>query len=305
MDRVEILMSTHNGEAFIEKQIESIMKQRNVDIHLTVRDDGSTDKTLEIIERLQIVYPGRIVLFCGKNLGYRKSFLQLLDLAQEADYYGFADQDDFWKENKVYRAIECLRTLNDGVRLYAGSLEIANSNMQKIGDKDISGIPNTLGSLFTRNRLAGCTFLFSKSCKELAQRFSGLDYPPGQMPAHDFVVAACAYACGSVYLDNMENIIHIRHNGSVTSGGNGLKKRILVEWKNVFFRKRGASTLAAEMLKRCENELSDGGKMLLQTIAAYRTGFMNQFRFLFDKRMTCGSVICDMEQKLKVFLGIY
>ena len=48
---VAVLMATHNGEAFLEEQIASILEQRDIDIRLIVSDDGSTDGTRAIIER--------------------------------------------------------------------------------------------------------------------------------------------------------------------------------------------------------------------------------------------------------------
>ena len=91
MKRIEILMSAYNGDKFIEEQIESIMRQRDVDVHLTIRDDGSSDETVSVIKKLQVKYPNAISVHVGENIGYRKSFLRLLDLAVDADYYGFAD----------------------------------------------------------------------------------------------------------------------------------------------------------------------------------------------------------------------
>ena len=52
MEKVQILMSTYNGEKYIKEQIESILKQNEVEISLLIRDDGSTDKTIEIIKKL-------------------------------------------------------------------------------------------------------------------------------------------------------------------------------------------------------------------------------------------------------------
>lgn len=51
MKRIEILMSAYNGDKFIEEQIESIMRQRDVDVHLTIRDDGSSDETVSVIKK--------------------------------------------------------------------------------------------------------------------------------------------------------------------------------------------------------------------------------------------------------------
>lgn len=53
MDSVVVLMSTYNGERFLEEQIESILKQKDVDVVLYVRDDGSSDRTKQILDEYQ------------------------------------------------------------------------------------------------------------------------------------------------------------------------------------------------------------------------------------------------------------
>ena len=52
-EKVLVLMSTYNGELFLPQQIDSIIKQKNVDVEIIVRDDGSTDKTIDILEDYQ------------------------------------------------------------------------------------------------------------------------------------------------------------------------------------------------------------------------------------------------------------
>lgn len=69
MKKVQVLMSTYNGEKYIKEQIESILNQSDVEVHLVVRDDGSSDKTVEIIRNYNDVK-----LIESKNLGVR-SFL--------------------------------------------------------------------------------------------------------------------------------------------------------------------------------------------------------------------------------------
>ena len=305
MKRIEILMSAYNGDKFIEEQIESIMRQRDVDVHLTIRDDGSSDETVSVIKKLQVKYPNAISVHVGENIGYRKSFLRLLDLAVDADYYGFADQDDFWKKEKIFRAVECLEKEKLSIKLYVGSLKIVDSDMKEIADKDISGIPNTLGRLFTKNRFAGCTFVFSKACKEMAQRFASMDYAAERMPDHDFLVAACAYAGGSVVLDAQENIFHIRHSGSVTSGGNGLKKRIRIEWNYVFNRKEAASTMARELIHNCGDLMDRETMQFLEELANYKKTWKHRLKLLRNDKMKTGTSICDLETRIKILLGTY
>ena len=52
MKKVQVLLSTYNGEKYLKEQIESILKQKEVDIHLLVRDDGSSDSTIKILEEI-------------------------------------------------------------------------------------------------------------------------------------------------------------------------------------------------------------------------------------------------------------
>ena len=49
MESITVLMSTYNGERFINEQIDSILCQENVDVSLIIRDDGSSDRTVDII----------------------------------------------------------------------------------------------------------------------------------------------------------------------------------------------------------------------------------------------------------------
>lgn len=46
---VAVLMSTYNGEKYLREQLDSILSQKDVDVHIYIRDDGSTDGTIDII----------------------------------------------------------------------------------------------------------------------------------------------------------------------------------------------------------------------------------------------------------------
>ena len=82
--KVAVIMSTYNGEKFIREQLDSILNQSYKNIELIVRDDGSKDKTVEIVKEYQEKHKN-IKLFEGQNLGFVKSFFELLKL--RALYY--------------------------------------------------------------------------------------------------------------------------------------------------------------------------------------------------------------------------
>ena len=86
---VAVLMSTFNGESWISPQIESIQNQIGVEVMLYIRDDGSTDKTLSLLESYQS--ESIILMKSGGRLGPKDSFLWLLENCPQHDFYAFAD----------------------------------------------------------------------------------------------------------------------------------------------------------------------------------------------------------------------
>lgn len=87
---VQVVMSTYNGEKYLKEQIDSILSQEGVDVRLYIRDDGSSDRTTDILASYQ--EHKNVKIEKGNNLGFAKSFLTALDECDEADYYAFSDQ---------------------------------------------------------------------------------------------------------------------------------------------------------------------------------------------------------------------
>ena len=97
-------MSTYNGQKYIRQQIDSILQQTNVEVNLLVRDDGSKDDTIKILDEYK--QEGKLTYYTGPNLGPQLSFLNLLNNCPKADYYAFADQDDYWEKDKLSTAVK-------------------------------------------------------------------------------------------------------------------------------------------------------------------------------------------------------
>ena len=56
MYKVKVLMSTYNGEKYITEQLKSIFLQKEVEVILHIRDDGSTDNTVNLIKKFKEKY---------------------------------------------------------------------------------------------------------------------------------------------------------------------------------------------------------------------------------------------------------
>jgi glycosyltransferase involved in cell wall biosynthesis len=98
--KVDILLATYNGGEFLADQLASIERQTFSEWRLIVRDDGSTDNTVLILEEFRECYPDKVLLIedLEHNLGPGRNFERLLGYS-DAPYFFFCDQDDVWMDS--------------------------------------------------------------------------------------------------------------------------------------------------------------------------------------------------------------
>lgn len=92
---ISVAMTTYNGEKYIRKQLDSIMNQSVKVDEIIVCDDGSSDKTLDILKE----YPVKVTIN-KSNLGFKNNFKKAISLCS-GDYILLCDQDDIWEINKI------------------------------------------------------------------------------------------------------------------------------------------------------------------------------------------------------------
>ena len=104
---ISVCMATYNGENFIKEQIDSILPQLSDDDEIVISDDGSTDKTVDIIENYG---DSRIKLLKYKS--FRSTIYNLENALKDSkgDVIFLCDQDDKWNEDKVNI---CLSYMNE------------------------------------------------------------------------------------------------------------------------------------------------------------------------------------------------
>ena len=232
--RVQVFMSTYNGMGYVKEQVDSIMNQEGCYTSILARDDGSTDGTLAVLKSLQAQYGDRISIIEGNNVGYRKSFLSMLEAANpKMNYYAYSDQDDYWESDKISRAVELLNS-DKGTMLYASALKIADKDLNVQYVRKYDDLKQTLGSFFVRTRLAGCTMVFTKELLDIAKKYSNLNFASESMPDHDALLCMLSLLYDrKILIDDNAYILHRRHDSAETSGGRGLMNRIRVEIKRI------------------------------------------------------------------------
>lgn len=300
--KVEVLMSTYNGVEYVGRQIDSILKQQNVTVHITIRDDGSNDDTLKVLKQIESINPTRIKIIEGQNIGYKRSFLTLLSFAEHADYYAFSDQDDIWEVNKLEEAIKLLA--GKECVLYTSNLNLYSSDLHFIRKTRFKEKYCTIYSAFTRYLYAGCTFVFDNQIYDIISIFGDINLPASVMPSHDAIVAFTAFSCGNVLFDERTYIKHIRYENSVTAGGNGLAKRIKSELKTFSTNSRYVAS-AKLLLDRIPEKIHKNEMIFLQSVAFYKESLKKWGYLIFHNKMDSGNFIFNLCCKIRLIMRLY
>lgn len=103
---MEVVVFTHNHEAFVEQALESVLSQEtDFGISLRIHDDASTDRTVELINRLlsTSVIPWRLVEAPENRYAKGILFFHEFIAQSSAEFIAILDGDDFWTDNHKLR----------------------------------------------------------------------------------------------------------------------------------------------------------------------------------------------------------
>lgn len=183
----------------------------NIDIY--IRDDGSTDNTVNIIEEYKTKYHN-IYLEKGENVGFIKSFFQLLEMNDSADIYSYCDQDDVWEYDKIERAVEFICNAdNKKPVLYFSNSDYYDANMNFIGHAERKKIYNF------RNSLVECVSQGMTMCINKTARNIMVKNIPRSTLYHDWWTYMICSGFGQVIYDEKSEVKYRRHTSSVTAEG--------------------------------------------------------------------------------------
>lgn len=294
MSYVQVLMSTYNGEQYLIEQLESVLHQ-TYPVRLMVRDDGSSDRTVEILDAYQQTYEN-MEYYTGENKGVIGSFFDLMKHADDkAEYYALSDQDDYWKPEKLEKAVGKLKELEgspaamsqEGTRplLYCGRPELVNQHLEPI-QSEIKRPPYrpAFGNACIENICTGCTAVFNHSLLELVNKEN-----PGFTVMHDWWLYLLASYLGIVYFDETPQICYRQHGdnevGMNTSRLAELKMRLGRYKKN-----RGNITHQLGELKRITEKYASElqrkeEKELMEEVLSAKKKWGDRIKMVSDQRI--------------------
>lgn len=282
-ETVVVLMSTYNGERFLEKQLLSILQQQSCNVQLVIRDDGSSDNTVSIIKHYATMYTN-IHLIAGKNVGFKNSFNELIQFASRCNskYYAFVDQDDVWLKKKLQTAIDYLRKVDDNIPCaFSSNSKLIDQYDNPIGIYIPFSLRLTKLTLLINGLFQGCSMVFNKKAVDIYAAH------PSPLKFHDlWMVYICGFL-GQFYFSNECLFLYRLHENNVagrkvTSKTKGLKA--IVASFRFWTRQHCNHQLdATKFYQEFEQQLNARDKALIFDYIHYKNSFLSKLHLIFSK----------------------
>ncbi len=303
--KISVAMCTYNGEKYVHEQLESIIKQTKRPDEIIVCDDGSTDKTANIVQNMLkesgINYR---VVKNPTNLGFIKNFEKAISLCT-GDIIFLSDQDDFWLENKIEKT-EKVFVEDDKCMLVFSDMDIVDEKLSKIGINtwEQKGIKENLSDIDILTMISqkkdvfnGCAMAIRSTAKDVVLPFT-------EKWGHDLWIIANV----ALFFDNAIRLIpdrlvlHRRHLSN-TSKANYFNVSHVNKNKNIyhFFRDIKKNYIN---VTRSRNYDKDRFYVFLVQIRKKKKVIENKKRIILQDVYEYYNRKVDLEKK-SVFVGIF
>ena len=180
MKKIEIILATFNGENYLEALLDSIASQTYSNWVLNVADDGSSDGTLEILQKFQNKFSDRVFIKVNSTrLGASENFMNLM-ASVKFDLVAFCDQDDIWLPNKLSRLCDAFMDqerkstdTNLPILIYSDA-RVVDEKLKTLQPslfqfhKTQGSVSHSYDMLKYRNCITGCTVLTNRAAINLA-----------------------------------------------------------------------------------------------------------------------------------------
>lgn len=296
MKKILILLSTYNGQMYLRELLDSLVHQKDVAADLLVRDDGSKDRTLSVLDEFRSLLSIHVIR--GKNVGPSKSFFRLIRSAPLTyDYYAFCDQDDVWMEDKLSTAVKRLDGFDPASPcLYYSGQDLVDDDLELLS-RHILDDGRSEKANFIFNQMAGCTAVFNRALMTELQSYS-----PHHIYMHDaWCYKLCCVLQGHICIDPEGKILYRQHSGNTIGYQNSLKGKL----KQVapHFQNR-PGVYAREILKGYGDRISPDWREFLTRLGGRKT-IADRIWLLTDREIDFHSLSLRTIYILKIAAGRY
>lgn len=225
LPRVAILLATYNGQRFLHGQLDSLIKQTHTNWQIFVSDDGSEDTTINILNSYKDkLGDDKLIINAGPRLGFAANFLSMThNMAINASYYAYADQDDIWEANKLQHAIVWLNTIpKDIPALYCSRTQLIDEHDNEIGQSPLFVKTPSFANALVQNIGGGNTMVFNQAARDVICQANA-----AYAVSHDWLAYITITGCGGVVLYDSEPSIRYRqHNDNLVGSNSGWQNRL-------------------------------------------------------------------------------
>lgn len=223
---VSVAMTTYNGEKFLAQQLNSILAQTVPVAEIIVCDDGSSDKTLDILKEYSKHLP--LTFYSNKTkLGVAANFKKAVSLTSPKNYVALSDQDDIWLPEKIEKSLEELLKNDDGftpIMIYSDLVMIdEKENILNVSVNNELGhdkYKHCLATLLFGNFVLGCTITMNRRMRDF---FSDI---PDNIPLnHDAWITLIGFSFGKQYCLPGSPIKYRKHGNNASFNGGAIKNR--------------------------------------------------------------------------------
>lgn len=224
-NHLAILMGTYQGEQYLPEQLDSIKNQTHLNWSLWISDDGSTDKTKEIVDLFRSEAGAPVHLLAGPRQGFLRNFMTLLARPEiEADFYGFSDQDDKWHPDKIERAFEWLSLQpRERPALYCSRTRIVDADGNETGFSPLFQKMPSFANALVQSIAGGNTMIMNRAARDLIVS-AGTDV---MVPSHDWwSYIMVSGVGGNIYYDPVAKIDYRQHGSNQVGSNSGMIARL-------------------------------------------------------------------------------
>ena len=224
LPEVEVLLATFNGEIYLPEFLESLCNQQGVKIHLRVSDDGSIDRTIEIIHEYKSKFES-CEIYSGPHKGPSANFFSLIEKATY-DFIALADQDDIWLPGHLLSSINRLAKNHEVPSMtFSTVIEFGQELMsERVWPTRFPG--EDIRTILTENLARGCTIVLNSKAIELIKF-----HPPENAIMHDWWILLLIHSSGNVTWSTLPEVRYRIHVNNVVGKNPRFKVRL-----NRFFR---------------------------------------------------------------------
>ena len=277
--QVAIAISTYNGEKFISEQLESIFSQcmpEGIELTVFVRDDGSADGTLRILEKYE--KEKKLVLFKGQNLGVTASFMCLLQhIPLYFNYIALCDQDDVWHRDKIESAVIVLSKCDQSIpQLYCSEYIFCDAELSPIGRSTLNKRGVCFDNLLFENVCSGNTMVMNCALHKMTSRLGG-----DGVYCHDWWIALLAAAFGEIHYDkNFYSLDYRRIGENASPTGSGALRLLRYRFTK-FIQGDGLESVTLQLRKLLDSTSDDLASGKADTLRLFLG--LNRFGKVFYK----------------------